>query len=121
MKNRADKISEETERAFDEALKHLQFLKNQFLTNMTINVKKKGGATFVKNINTLRDGIQCARYCEKSIEESIGLENDTKLAVTYHEAKKCFNRLKRYNFSLMHVNIKEKTHDILEKIMKLPS
>lgn len=43
MKNRADKISEETERAFDEALKHLQFLKNQFLTNMTINVKKKGG------------------------------------------------------------------------------
>lgn len=43
MKNRADKISEETERAFDEALKHLQFLKNQFLTNMTINVKKEGG------------------------------------------------------------------------------
>lgn len=40
MKNRADTISYETERAFDEAIQHMQFLKKkQYLTKMTIKVK----------------------------------------------------------------------------------
>lgn len=39
MKNRADTISDETERAFDEAIQHMQFLKKKYLTKMTIKVK----------------------------------------------------------------------------------
>lgn len=64
MENRVDTIYTETEKAFDDAIKHLQFLKNQYLTNMAIglnNSKKK----ITKNINTLLDGFQCASYCSK--------------------------------------------------------
>lgn len=39
MENRVDTISTENEKAFDDAIKHLQFLKNQYLTNMTIGLK----------------------------------------------------------------------------------
>lgn len=69
IKHRADTISTETEKAFDQAIKHLQFLKNQYLTNME-NGLKNSKEKITKNINTLLDGFQCASYCSKGIEDS---------------------------------------------------
>lgn len=52
MENTSDRISEETERVFEEAIRHLQSLKNQFLTNMSKGVKKSK-ESYEKNINSL--------------------------------------------------------------------
>lgn len=41
------------------------------------------------------DGLQCASYCSKAIEESKKPENATELAVKYYTAKKYLNRLKQ--------------------------
>lgn len=116
----ADTISTEHENAFDEVIKHLQFLKNQYLTNMAIGLKKSK-EKITKNIYTLLDGFQCASYCSKGIEESIKAENATELAVKYHEAKKCFHRLKHVEFSLMNVRIEKQNPEIFQKVTSVHS
>lgn len=120
IENRADTISTETEKAFDQAIKHLQFLKNQYLTNMA-NGLKNSKEKITKNINTLLDGFQCASYCSKGIEDSKKAGNTTESVVKYHEAKKVFDRLKQVEFSLMNVRIEQQNPEICKNVTSVES
>lgn len=126
IKNRANKISteSESEKAFDQAIKHLQFLKNQYLTNMA-NGLKNSKEKITKNIKTLLDVFQCASYCasycSKGIEDSKKAENTTESVVKYHEAKKCFDRLKQVEFSLMNIRIEKQNPEICKKVTSVQS
>lgn len=66
LENTSDRISEETERVSEEAFHHLQYLKNQFLTNVSKGVKKSK-ENYEKNINSLLDGIHCARFIKNKM------------------------------------------------------
>lgn len=116
----SDRISEETERVFEEAFHHLQYLKNQFLTNMSEGVKKSK-ENYEKNINSLLDGIHCARFIKNKMRESTGNKNAIELAVVYYSGKKCFERLKNYDFKQLHTTMEEEKPDILKEIMNLTS
>lgn len=118
MENTSDRISEETERSFKEVIHHLQSLKNQFLTNMSKGVKKSK-ESYEKNINSLLDGIHCARFIKNKLEKSTGSKSAVELAVVYYSGKKCFDRLKKYDFQQLQTMMEEKKPDILKDIMDL--
>lgn len=118
MENTSDRISEETERVFEEAIRHLQSLKNQFLTNMSKGVKKSK-ESYEKNINSLLDGIHCARFIKNKLEKSTVSKSAVELAVVYYSGKKCFDRLKEYDFQQLQTIMEEKKPEILKDIMDL--
>lgn len=76
----SDKISDDTVRDFDEAINHLQFLKSQLPTNMTMAVKESR-EKYKKNINMLWDGINCARFIANRMKKCKGKENAGELTV----------------------------------------
>lgn len=118
MENTSDRISEETERAFEEAIHHLQFLKNQFLTNMSKGVKECK-EKYEKNINSLLDGIYYARFTGKIIAKSKAIVNAAELAVAYYKGKKCFDELTKYDFQQLHITLKVEKPKMLKEIMNL--
>lgn len=61
MEKRADTISAETEKAFDEVIKHLLFLKNQYLTYLKIGLENSI-EKIRKKINSLLDAYKCGNY-----------------------------------------------------------
>uniref|UniRef100_A0A8W8NXX6 B box-type domain-containing protein n=1 Tax=Magallana gigas TaxID=29159 RepID=A0A8W8NXX6_MAGGI len=118
MENTSDRISEETERSFKEVIHHLQSLKNQFLTNMSKGVKKRK-ESYEKNINSLLDGIHCAQFIKNKLEKSTGSKSAVELTVVYFSGKKCFDRLKKYDFQQLQTIMEEKKPDIFKDIMDL--
>lgn len=88
----SDKISDDTVRDFDEAINHLQFLQNQFPTNMTMAVKESI-EKYYKNINMLWGGIYCARFIANRMEECKEKENAGELTVGYYEGKNFFFKI----------------------------
>lgn len=87
---------------------------------MTIGVKKSK-ERYEKNINLLLDGIHCARFIANKMEDSTGKENAAELAVVYFSGKKCFDRLKNYDFQQLQTTMEQEKPKILKEIMALTS
>ncbi|XP_022314157.2 uncharacterized protein LOC111118816 [Crassostrea virginica] len=120
LEDKADEISDDTEKMFDNAINHLQHLKDQCLKNMATGVKK-AKEKYEKVIQKLTDGIHCAKYCSKSIGESRMKADASKLVVMYHTGLKCFEGLKRCDFTRVKIDLEHEKPDILEDIMDLSS
>ena len=120
LEDKADEISDDTEKMFDDAINHLQHLKDQCLKNMATGVKK-AKEKYEKVIQKLTDGIHCAKYCSKSIGESRMKTDASKLVVMYHTGLKCFEGLKRCDFTRVKIDLEHEKPDILEDIMDLSS
>ena len=118
LEDKADEISDDTEKMFDDAINHLQHLKDQCLKNMATGVKK-AKEKYEKVIQKLTDGIHCAQYCSLSIEESRMKADASKLVVMYHTGLKCFEGLKRCDFTRVKIDLEHEKPDILEDIMDL--
>ncbi|XP_061190354.1 uncharacterized protein LOC133198247 [Saccostrea echinata] len=58
----ADRSTENTEKTFNDAIDHLQCLKNDYLTKMSKAVKKSKEEC-EKCLEAFTDGIQCANFC----------------------------------------------------------
>lgn len=82
---------------------------------------KEGKGKYEKNINSLLDGIHCAWFIAQRMAESKAMENDAELAVAYNKGKKCFERLKKYNFQQLQITMEEQKPEILEEIIDLTS
>lgn len=80
---------------------------------------KKSKESYEKNINSLLDGIHCARFIKNKLEKSTGSKSAVELAVVYYSGKKCFDRLKKYDFQQLQTMMEEKKPDILKDIMDL--
>lgn len=75
MEYRADTISAETEKAFDEVIKHILIMKNQYLTYLKIGLENSI-EKIRTNIYLLLDAFHSASNCLKCIQESRRAEND---------------------------------------------
>ncbi|XP_062619400.1 probable E3 ubiquitin-protein ligase MID2 [Saccostrea cucullata] len=120
LNNTADLCTETTERAFDNAIDHLQGLKNDYLTKMSKAVKKSKEKC-EKCLDAFTDGIQCTDFCTRNIEGARKEVNDVKLVRAFYKSRKTLDELKRYKFNQIRVDIVETEPPILNEIMNLKS
>ncbi|XP_061190351.1 uncharacterized protein LOC133198245 [Saccostrea echinata] len=120
LHDRSASFSESAEQEFNAAIHHLEYLKNEHLTNMS-KVVKKTKEKYDKCMKSFVDGIQCADFCTENLEEAKNEDDDAESVIKYYRGKKITARLKNFKFSQIHIEIEEEKPYILEEIMDLKS
>ncbi|XP_062616148.1 uncharacterized protein LOC134277867 [Saccostrea cucullata] len=118
LNNTADLCTERTERAFNNAIDHLQGLKNDYLTKMSKAVKKSK-ENCEKCLETFIDGIQCTDFCTRNIEAARKELKDVEMVMAFYKTRKTLDELKNYKFNQIRVDIVETEPPILNEIMNL--
>ncbi|XP_062616146.1 uncharacterized protein LOC134277865 [Saccostrea cucullata] len=120
LDDKADIFAESAEQEFNAAIQHLEFLKNEHLTNMS-TVVKKTKEKYDKCIKSFTDGIQCTDFCIQKLEEAKNNDDDAESVKKYYRGKKIVTGLQNYEFSQINIAIEEEKPYILEQIMNLKS